>query len=264
MYFSTAALVLATLAIDSAVAGPLRRSHEHFHAKKAAESTALEVNLEKRGSAAVDFGTLYEDQVTTLASLSVKGNVGVNAFAQDVPGSGGVWLGDDGDYVNEFSNASNEPVILVVWGPAGSWINNVQPLITLNISPGSSRNVSFATGTSGAFSAIYSDTTLVNGQVYNTWGEYTHSLYGVVDVSMEVNMSGHPMSIHNGNECVTDMEQCVFQCVSGNSCWLEYVLQNCASQKGAQDGTDSFGKPSGGCGDLGTRAQGQILRTTLS
>ena len=43
MFFSTAALVLATLAFDSAVAGPLRRGHEHFHAKKTAEPTALEV-----------------------------------------------------------------------------------------------------------------------------------------------------------------------------------------------------------------------------
>jgi len=266
MLFSAAALVLATLAIDSAVAGPLRRGHEHFHAKKAAEPAALEVNLEKRtpGSAAVDFGTLYEDQVSMLATLGVNG-VGVNAFGRDVPGSSGVWLGDDGDYVNEFTNESNEGVVLLVWGPAASWVNKFQPLITLNISPGSSRNVSFATGTSGAFSAVYSDTSLVNGQVSNTWGEFTHSTDGVVDVSMEVNMSGHGMSIDTANGCTTNMEQCVFQCTSGNSCWQEYVLKNCdaGSQPGAQYG-ESYGMPSGGCGGLGTRANGQILKTTLS
>jgi len=266
MFFSTAALVLATLAIDSAVAGPLRRGHEHFHAKKTAEPTALEVNLEKRASssAAVDFGTLYEDQVTILANLGINHTVGINAFAKDVPGSSGVWLGDDGDYVNEFSNASDEPLILVVWGVAGSWVNAVQPLVTLNISPGSSRNVSFVSGTIGGFSAIYSDTTLVMGQIFNTWGEFTLSPDGTVDVSMEVNMSGHPMSIDVGGTCVTDMERCVFQCVSGNSCWLEYVLQNCNSQKGAQDGKDASGNPTGGCGGIGSLAEGKILRTTLS
>ncbi|MCJ1321842.1 hypothetical protein MMC15_007187 [Xylographa vitiligo] len=264
MFFSTAALVLATLAFDSAVAGPLRRGHEHFHAKKTAEPTALEVNLEKRTSsnAAVDFGTLYEYQVTQLAALQINGTVGVNAFAQDVPGSGGVWLGDNGDYVNEFSNASDEPLILVVWGPDGSWVTKVQPLITLNISPGSSRNVSFANNTIGAFSAIYSDTVLSYGQISNTWGEHTHSPSGAVDVSMEVNMSGHPVSIFNGNECTTDMERCVFQCVSGNSCWQEYVLLNC-DQKGAQNGYFD-GMPSGGCGALGALADGRILKTTFS
>jgi len=266
MFFSTAALVLAAFAIDSAVAGPLRRGHEHFHAKKTAEPAALEVNVEKRAasSAAVDFGTLYEDQVTILANLGINHTVGINAFAKDVPGSNGVWLGDDGDYVNEVSNASDEPVILVVWGPDASWVNAAQPLVTLNISPGSSRNVSFATGTIGAYSAIYSDTTLVNGQISNTWGEFTFGPKGVVDVSMEVNMSGHPMSIQNGNTCVSDMEQCVFQCVTGNSCWLEYVLQNCDSQTGANDGRDANGNPTGGCGDLGALAEGKIVRTTLS
>jgi len=267
MFFSTAALVLATLAMDSAVAGPLRRGHEHFHAKKTAEPTALEVNLEKRveGSAAVDFGTLYEYQVETLAKLQINHTVGINAFAQDVPNSGGVWLGDDGDYVNEFSNASDEPLILVVWGPDASWVNENQPLITLNISPGSSRNVSFATGTSGAFSAIYSDTVLSYGQISNTWGEYTHTSQGTVDVSMEPNMSGHPMSINNGGGCVTDTKTCVFQCPSGNSCWKEYLLVNCdtGSQTGAQDGTYNGGA-SGGCGAIGTLAEGMILRTTLS
>ena len=197
--------------------------------------------------------------------MKVNG-VGVNAFARDVPGSSGVWLGDDGDYVNEFTNAADEGVILVVWGVDGSWVNKIQPLITLNISPGSSRNVSFADGTIGGFSAIYSDTSLVMGQISNTWGEFTFSSSGVVDVSMEPNMSGHPVSIDNGNSCVSDMERCVFQCPSGNSCWLQYSLQNCAasSQKGAQYGTDAWGNPSGGCGGLATRAEGVILRTTFS
>ena len=43
MFFSTAALVLATLAVDSAIAGPLRRGHQSFHTKKAAEPAALAV-----------------------------------------------------------------------------------------------------------------------------------------------------------------------------------------------------------------------------
>ena len=200
--------------------------------------------------------------MTRLADLQFV-SPGVNAFAQDVPNSGGVWFGDDGDYVNEFSNLSDEPVILTVWGPDGSWVNKIPPLITLSMAAGSSRNISFATGAVGAWAAIYSDTVLSMGQVGNTWGEYSFVSEGVVDVSREVLMSGHDMKIDNGGGCVADMNTCVFVCASGDSCWLEYELQNCQGQPGAQSGY-SYGAPSGGCGGIGTMSNGQILRTTLS
>jgi hypothetical protein len=160
----------------------------------------------------------------------------------------GAWVGSDGPYTNTFTNNAGESIVVVVWGPEGSWVNVAAPLITLSLAPGAVETVSFAEGLSGAWSAIYSDTASVNGQISNTWGEFTFSPLGVVDVSREVNMNGHGMTI-NGPLCTTDMDTCVFKCSSGDVCITDYVLLNCdnGSQEGAQYGTYG-GYPSGGCG----------------
>jgi hypothetical protein len=173
----------------------------------------------------------------------------------------GVWLGEDGPYTNEFINESGEDLILVIWGPWGSWVNAIQPLITVSIENGTSSVISFANGQTGAWSAIYEDTAMLNGQISNTWGEYTFSEMGVVDVSREPNMKGKQMSIH-GPTCVSDMEKCVFVCPDSDVCMYGYQLLNCdpASQPGAQYGLD-FGAPTGGCGGLGSSAK---LTTYLS
>jgi len=165
---------------------------------------------------------------------------------------GGVWIGTDGPYTIEFINDASEDIILIIWGPDASWVNVQQPLITHSLPQSTSCTISFATGQSGAIAAIYSDTTLCNGQVCNTWTEYTFESIGVVDVSMEVNMNGHPVEVV-GPSCTTNMSTCVFQCPAGEtSCEYGYELLNCApgSQPGAQYGVYD-GSPSGGCGWLG-------------
>ena len=184
-------------------------------------------------------------------------SAGINALTNN----GQVWIGSDGQYKNEFVNESDEDVVICIWGVAGSWVNTIQPHITASIPAGQSLMVSFASGASGAWSAIYSDTQLVNGQLSNTWGEYTFGPYGVVDVSREVNMNGHSMSIV-GPSCTSDMNTCVFKCSSGTVCTFGYVLVNCenGSQVGANYGTYA-GAPSGGCGGMGSSA---TLKTTLS
>lgn len=190
-----------------------------------------------------------------LASFGVA-SAGVNSQTA----TSNAWLGSSGAYTNEFCNDSDEDLILVVWGVAGSWINVIQPHITVALSPGETTTVSFADGASGAWSAIYSDTTMVNGQISNTWGEFTFGQYGVVDVSREVNMSGRSMSIV-GPACVSNMTTCVFVCPSGNTCIDGYELLECAngSQEGANYGTYE-GSPSGGCGGMGSSA---ALKTSL-
>jgi len=274
--------------------------HAHLHAKKGAELPEVAAPLEKRVdwatvsytySSGQTFGTAtaaVASVATTLATttaaaaspaaspaddsgsstvasllsadsstLSALGcQLGVNADSDN----GGVWLGSDGTYTNEFTNAAGEDIILVVWGPDASWVNANKPLITVSLASGASTTVSFANGAIGAWSAVYSGTTMVNGQISETWGEYTFSEEGVVDVSREVNMSGHSMSIV-GPECTTDMSTCVFVCSSGNTCLTGYELLDCAagSQAGAQYGTYG-GLPSGGCGGLGS---GASLKTTL-
>jgi hypothetical protein len=178
--------------------------------------------------------------------------------------SAGVWIGDDGPYTNEFINSSGEDIILTIWGAEGSWVNAQAPLITVSMPPGGTITISFASGQSGAWAGVYGDTTLVNGQVCNTWGEYTFSPPGVVDVSKEVNMNGHGMSIV-GPQCTTDMNTCVFECSDPGvtSCEFDYELLNCSagSQPGAQYGTYG-GAASGGCGWLG--ANSAKLTTTFT
>ena len=181
----------------------------------------------------------------------------MNAYSNN----GQIWIGYDGQYTNEFTNDSGQDLILTCWGPQGSWVNAVQPLVTLSLPIGESTTLSFASGNSGACAAIYSDTQMVNGQISNTWLEHTFGPYGVVDVSREVNMNGHGIATV-GPTCTTDMDTCVFTCPSGqNSCWTEYLLLNCenGSQGGANYGTYG-GMPSGGCGGMGSYAQ---LKTTL-
>jgi len=239
-------LVLATLAIGQAYAATVSHAHAHLH-----NAVRRHDHVEKRTAA------LTDADAGKLTALGL-GAMGINSYAPN----GQAWLGQSGPYQNEFTNDSGEDLILLVWGVAGSWVNAVQPTITASIPAGQSVWVSFADGASGAWTAVYPDTQLVNGQASNTWGEFTFGQWGVVDVSREVNMSGHPMSIV-GPTCTTDMDTCVFTCSGGvNTCMYDYLLQNCenGSQPGANYGTFA-GSPSGGCGGMGS---GATLKTTFS
>lgn len=239
-------LVLATLAIGQAYAATVAPVHAHLHNHAARRHD----HLEKRVAA------LTDADAGRLSGMGI-GAMGQNSYSNN----GQAWLGQDGPYQNQFINNSGEDLILLVWGVAGSWVNAIQPTITASIANGQSLWVSFADGASGAWTAVYQDTQLVNGQASNTWGEFTFGQWGVVDVSREVNMAGHPMSIV-GPTCTTDMNTCVFVCSEGNTCMYNYLLQNCenGSQPGANYGTYA-GSPSGGCGGMGSSA---ILTTTFS
>jgi len=229
------AAVLATFLAGQAAAVSIKHGHQHLHTKKEAQPSPMEVGVAKRQSiAAAD--------VSRLTSLSVL--PGLNAVAAGAS----AWIGTGGAYTNTFTNNAGEDLIVVIWGPAGSWVNVNVPLVTLSLASGAVETVSFATGLSGAWSAIYSDTETVDGQVSNTWGEFTFGPTGVVDVSREVNMAGHGMIV-NGPTCTTDMDTCVFVCSTGNTCLTDYELLNCdnGSQTGATYGTFG-GYPSGGCG----------------
>jgi len=210
-------------------------------------------------AAAVSTGTstsLTSADETILTNLGCK--IGTNAVSND----GEVWIGTDGATTNTYTNAAAEDIILVLWGAAGSWVNANTPLITLSLAQGESTTLSFADGVSGAWTAVYDGTGMVDGQISNTWGEFTTGEWGVVDVSREVNMNGNSMSIQTPN-CLTDMETCVFTCTGGLvSCLTEYQLENCAngSQAGANFGTYD-GADSGGCNMGGSSTS---LTTTFS
>lgn len=169
--------------------------------------------------------------------------------AQD--SSGGVWIGSGGAYTTQFTNNHDAGIVLIVWGPDASWVNAHTPLITVSLSgSGGSTQISFADQQVGAYSALYPDTPLINGQVSNTWAEYTFNSTGVVDVSRLVNGTGYDLEVA-GPDCTSNMNSCVFKCDTGNTCTTGYTLTDCggsSSQSGAQDGTDSTGADSGGCG----------------
>jgi len=243
MRYSSSLLALAAVTIGQAAAGIL--SHRHFHARRSPlEVTENVAEVSKRSVLA----TLDAAFLTSLGFAGVGTNSAVN--------NGAVWLGTDGPYTNDFHNNSTEPVILVIWTGATSWVNAAIPKVTVSLPPGSVQTVSFANGVSGAWAGVYPTTKLVMGQVSETWGEFTFSgTWTTIDVSREVNMKGRGMRVETP-QCVTDMATCVFVCTDGTStCKDNYALQNCAigSQVGANYGTYA-GKDSGGCSGMGATA----------
>jgi hypothetical protein len=170
--------------------------------------------------------------------VAAGGQVGLNSV-----------IGSSGPYTISFINNSGRSLVVVVWGLAGSWVNVNQPLLTYGLADGQSLDTSYDSGASGAFAGYFADTELVNGQVSNTWGEFTFDdPYSTFDVSREVNMSGRSLVL-SGFGCTSNMDTCVFRCTDGsNSCLTSYSLFNCASgsQPGAGTGNDD-GAPSGGC-----------------
>jgi hypothetical protein len=275
MQFTTSLLALAALS-SSVLAGP---HHRHFHVKKSPMPAVFEALTERvsTSSASTSSGGSSNQPAAPAAPaapatpaapaaidvVSKLSQLGSKAAVNSNSNNGGIWIGTDGPYTNEFHNSASEPIVVVVWGSQGSWVNAVAPQVAISLAPGASKTVSFANGQSGAWAGIYSDTALVNGQIANTWGEFTFSNpYSTVDVSREVNMNGRGMSIKTPN-CVSDMTTCVFQCTGGAaSCQFNYELVNCAngSQGGAQYGTYA-GAASGGCGGMGATAN---LKTTFS
>jgi len=279
MRVSTTVLALAALASNVLGAG-IQHRHANAHNKRNAQLNQAIVYTTTTVASTPPAATTPAPSPSPLAPSAQSSNYGVKAVnswvtdittvlkglgftstgANPTSNNGAVWLGSGGPYTNNFINSASETVILVIWGPAGSWVNTIAPLITTAIQPGESQLVSFANGQSGAWSGIYSDTKLVNGQVCNTWGEYTFSgSWSTVDVSREVNMSGKGMEIQTP-QCVTNMETCVFVCDSGNSCETGYSLLNCAvgSQPGANYGTANYGGgpvASGGCSGMGNSAE---------
>ena len=194
------------------------------------------------------------DTSKLLAGLSFK-SIGTNSFSSDAK----VWIGKDGQYINEFFNDSGEDLILVMWDKTAAWVNANVPYITHSLPAGSGISISMASGLSGGYSAIYSDTKLVNGQIANTWGEWsTAGTSSTFDVSRLVTMSGHDMKIETPS-CVANMNQCAFTCDAGSdSCWQTYNLLDCPSNTGKDPYT---GAPSGGC--QGLSADGGLVRTTF-
>lgn len=190
--------------------------------------------------------TSHEWDLTSRRMHALGSSSGVNAIE---PGPS-AWIGPQGPYTVAFVNKAPETVILVLWGPGGSWINAHRPLVTYPLPPDASVTISFPDGSSGGWAGVYADTVAVNGQIFNTWGEFTFARSDTTyDVSRLVNMQGHSMSIR-GPQCTSDMNTCVYVCSdrTAKSCWFDYELINCDARDGGGTGQDpSTGDPAGGC-----------------
>lgn len=197
----------------------------------------------------------------TAGDCNILSNLGVKAMGT----SAGTSVGTKNPNTWNVQNKSGKSIIIVAWGNQGSWVNAVAPDVTYTLAPGASVTLSTPVGYSGAMSAIYgTDTKLVNGQISNTWLEFTTGQWGVINVSREVNTKGNTLSATltstSNQKCTTDFTKCYFSCTgapAGNTCWQPfsaanptgYQLYNCAggSQPGAQKGSYAGGD-SGGCG----------------
>ncbi|KAH8879783.1 hypothetical protein GQ53DRAFT_23922 [Thozetella sp. PMI_491] len=161
---------------------------------------------------------LTRDDCNYLASIGVS-SMGVNSYSNN----GQAWIGTNGgSYINVL-NTNSVSIILVVWGPAGSWVNAIQPLVTYSLSPGTSVTVSLADSFSGAMSGVYDHkTTLYYGQVFNTWVEFTTQgqyTTGTIDISRLPNMNGNAMELWTpGAVCHAGMNECAFVCKTGDRC----------------------------------------------
>jgi hypothetical protein len=191
---------------------------------------------------------------------------GFNALGQNAQGNNGAcWIGSDGPNTNVVTNGAGQDIIVVVWGPNGSWMTGgTPPLITYALAPGATFTISCADNVPGGMAAVYQDMISSGqvisqwGQVDNTWVEFTYGIWGTYDVSREINMSGRPISVI-GPSCTSNMNTCVFTCNSGNTCGTagSYTLQNCGPYNGG--GSDSAAM-NGGC----TSGSNLHLQTTFS
>jgi len=183
--------------------------------------------------------------------------VGFAGMGANPTGNSNIWIGNNGPNVFTFTNRASNPnadIILVLWdqsnGFASSFVTAHAPKLTISIPFGQSITVSMNHGVSGAFSALYRHVTSVspNGQVFNTWGEFTTGNFATINVSRLPNMGGNQFVIRVSTGCVADNTHCSYVCKSGNTCWESgsYSLIGCTTQKNNNANLNGP-NPEGGC-----------------
>jgi len=194
------------------------------------------------------------EAMSRLTTLGLK-TPGVNAFQNN----GRLWIGEHGRFKFRLRNTSQKPIIVLFWVGGSGWLNDQVAEVEQSLEPGETFTVSTGEDVrSGAFSAIYDDTK-VEGQIYNTWGEFSivPGRFSNINVSRQPFMGGHGMEIQTPTGCQADMTRCSFVCKNGLSrCGMagEYDLVGCNPDTNPGAGSGTFwGQPSGGCnmGDQG-------------
>lgn len=239
----------ATLALAGAAAAAPYAGHAQFHEKKDVASDMVSDLM-------TEVNSLMTDAVNVLTKMGAK------AAVNSLTPTANSWVGKattGNAVVNTIVNNAGKDAYFACWAEK-SWVNDYAPTVAVMVPNGKNMTISHAIAqggatNTGACAPVFNDTELVNGQISQSWLEFNWlaSEYGssTFDLSMEVNMQGHNMSIV-ADKCTSDLNRCSFHCVDPNakSCMAagSYTLKNCAagSQVGATAGQWG-GADSGGC-----------------
>lgn len=220
-------------------------------------SSTKEAEPEKTSEASNPIEDITNDILSGLDSFIKKlgiSKVGVNSKTEN----GGIWLGNSSPWTAEFTNTGGDDLKLFCWeakGFSGMSLNVQQPAISINLAPGASQNISFAADVPSACAPAGSSTELANfGGIKNTWFEITCGQFGAFDISRNVWMEGTSISAQ-GSKCLSDMENCVFKCNSGDSCEKGYDLYNCDASSGGGGGYDPIMDGTGGGCAMGSDSE---------
>lgn len=270
-----ASAVLSAAALANAATIP--HGHVHSHAKRSPIQFMSLADVSRLDNVQ-GFGGAQGQPTDPLTKQRVK--VGLNLAADKNP-KAPVTVGGNGPFKVEFINESKDDIIIVSWSDCSKtnpWetanVQTQQPDVTHTLRANTSTVVSFdpsqvASGSiSGAWAAIYPDTILNNGFIFEPWGEYTFTnknVFSTTDVSRVTNMNGHKTEIHNfarqGDAvpaCSSTMERCSFVCPNKGDkfCRDGAIIQNCPV--GTPGTTSSADYIHGGC--AGMRADGGYMR----
>lgn len=189
----------------------------------------------------------------------------IGMFAQGINSqsdNGIIWLGNSGPNVFSIGNIAAIPLTVVVWyqndNPidyGSSFMAARQPYITYSLEVGQTFEISLANGVSGGMAAVDRGVTTLtpDGQIFQTWVEFTTGNYATMDITREVNMGGdhvNAITSGSGGNCGMSVDQCAYVCNTGNQCGTagSYTLLDClpGSQAGAA-GAFVDGEWTGGC-----------------
>ncbi|KAG8632084.1 hypothetical protein KVT40_001224 [Elsinoe batatas] len=271
-----ASAVLGAAALANAATIP--HGHAHTHVKRSPTQFMSLADVARLDSVE-GFGGADATPASPLSKQGIK--VGLNLAAATNPDAP-VTVGGEGPFKVEFFNESPDDIILVSWsnyGKANPWdaaiVKDFQADVTHTLKSNTSTVISYdpskcSTGSiSGAFAAVYPDTIMNNGFIFEPWGEYTFtkmSVFSTTDVSRATNMNGHKMAIHNfANEgdvapaCSSTWDKCSFICPDKSQQFCQYgvIIQNCPV--GTPGTTSSSDYAHGGC--AGMRNDGGYIRT---
>lgn len=237
-------------------------------ASSAAATTAVADNyIAASKSTASSASSAASSAAASSSSVTVSSDFLVNALTKNSVLTGtnedyndnAVGIGSGGAFEFAITNSASEDVVIVLWsanGETADWsaqeVQVNQPDITMAIGCGETQSISFKPSAysggsiSGAFSVLSSKSSMVDGYIANTWGEFTvteASIFSTFDVSkllMTSGGNGISAQLYEKKDgtatCLSDMSTCVYDVVNGAN-----TIVNCSGSDQDANGDN------GGC-----------------